>query len=44
VVNLALWRLHRTHPRKSLAFAVPSWCPPLAAAFSLGLLLISFLH
>jgi len=44
VVNLALWRLHRTHPRKGLAFAVPSWCPPLAAAFSLGLLLIAFLH
>jgi APA family basic amino acid/polyamine antiporter len=39
VVNLALWRLHRTRPRDGLAFAVPSWCPPLAAAFSFGLLI-----
>jgi APA family basic amino acid/polyamine antiporter len=38
VVNLALWRLHRTRPRDGLAFAVPSWCPPVAAAFSFGLL------
>jgi len=43
VVNLALWRLHRTRPRSGLAFAVPSWCPPLAAAFSFGLLMTAIL-
>ncbi|MGF1624645.1 MAG: APC family permease, partial [Alphaproteobacteria bacterium] len=31
VVNLALWQLHRRHPRRS-GFRVPRWVPPLAAA------------
>lgn len=44
VVNLALWRLHRTRPRADLAFAVPGWCPPLAAAFCVALLLAEFLR
>ncbi|MDX1484333.1 MAG: APC family permease [Alphaproteobacteria bacterium] len=38
VVNLALWRLHRRPAPAGLPFTVPRWCPPLGAAFSIGLL------
>lgn len=38
LVNLALWRLHRTN-RHSGAIRAPRWMPPLAILFCLGLLL-----
>ncbi|HSR55472.1 MAG TPA: APC family permease [Alphaproteobacteria bacterium] len=40
VVNLALWKLHRSDTGKDLPIRVPHWCPPLAAASSVGLLAI----
>jgi amino acid transporter len=43
VVNLALWRLHRSAPRIDLQINVPPWCPPLAAGFSFVLLLSAIL-
>ncbi len=43
IVNLALWRLHRLAPRADLQVHAPRWCPPLAAAFSLALLLMAIL-
>jgi amino acid transporter len=42
VVNLALWKLHRSPPPPALTLHVPRWCPPLAAACSIGLLLAQF--
>lgn len=44
LINLALARLHRTRPRDDLAFAVPRWCPPLAAAFCVALLVAEILR
>jgi amino acid transporter len=43
VVNLALWKLHRDPPPEVLTFHVPRWCPPLAAALCLALLVAQFL-
>jgi APA family basic amino acid/polyamine antiporter len=43
IVNLALWRLHGIAPRHDLQVHAPRWCPPLAAGFSLALLLIAIL-
>lgn len=43
VVNLALWKLHRTGREDGLPIHVPRWCPPLAAASSLGLLAVELL-
>ena len=37
-VNLALWRLHRSHPRTS-GFRVPRFVPPFAALANLALVL-----
>ena len=42
VVNLALWKLHRSPPPAALTLHVPRWCPPLAAACSIGLLVVQF--
>jgi amino acid transporter len=43
IVNLALWRLHRTQPRPDLPIRAWAWCPPLAAGFSVALIALQFL-
>jgi amino acid transporter len=43
IVNLALWRLHRTQPRPDLSIRAWAWCPPLAAGFSVALVALQFL-
>jgi amino acid transporter len=43
IVNLALWRLHRTQPRPDLSIRAWAWCPPLAAGFSVALIALQFL-
>jgi amino acid transporter len=42
VVNLALWRLHRTDPRPDLPIRAWSWCPPLAAGICAALIVLQF--
>jgi amino acid transporter len=41
VVNLALWKLQREGGGRRLPIQVPRWCPPVAAASSVGLLIVS---
>lgn len=43
VVDLALWRVHRTMPRDPALFRAPGWVPPTAAAVSLALILAELL-
>ncbi len=39
IVNLALWRIQRRRPGGEGIFAVPHWVAPVAAAFSIALIL-----
>jgi basic amino acid/polyamine antiporter, APA family len=43
LVDLALWRVHRTVPAACGAFVVPSWVPLLAAAMAVTLMLAEIL-
>jgi hypothetical protein len=43
LVDLALWRVQRRTRGDKQDFAVPRWLPLLAAALSLGLVLIELL-
>ncbi|MGE0650854.1 MAG: APC family permease [Alphaproteobacteria bacterium] len=42
VVNLALWRLHRSNPRPDLPIRAWPWCPPLAAGICAALIALKF--
>lgn len=43
LVDLALWRLHRTGVDAHEGFRAPSWVPPIAAVVSSGLIVSAFL-
>ncbi len=44
LVDLSLWRVHRTHPPAAEAvFTAPRWAPPVAALMAAGLMAAEFL-